>query len=502
MLWLAILTAAGAAMRLFDLSGQSLWMDEVASINNMRQFAQGGFEALAKIDRIAPLHSVLLYITHELIGGSAFAMRLPSALAGALTVPFMYLIAVRLFGSRQAALIAAAIVAFSPYAIFYAQEARMYSILLLSACAYVALVWPVVDRNLRSAELLAVFGVTTIGLYAHHYMIFVPAAFGAFLLLHGGMRQSRFWLWSATQVAALACFMPWIIISSEQLAYQTALPKPNFPLWIPYTLYTYVAGLSLGPSVRELQSNSAIALSQNWTTIAAVATASTILCILGLARSLATETRKAGIWTISWLVAPLALAILATFLTKVQYNVRYAVVSYPPIALWLSLALKDGLELRSKDTLTPRVRWVVVFPAAALLVATFMSIHNLYFNDEYAKEDVRPLASLLAADHSKKIIVTDNSRVEFLLAHYGARLPADAIQVDNLLWARTPKVAETSIDALDRSASREIWLIEYRSTTTDPEMLVRKKIESLAELIDRQEWPGVSLRRYRFRHAG
>ena len=49
------------------------------------------------------------------------------------------------FPSRTIGLISAALVALSPYAIWYAQEARMYA-LLLCAASYAVLVWPVVER--------------------------------------------------------------------------------------------------------------------------------------------------------------------------------------------------------------------------------------------------------------------------------------------------------------------------------------------------------------------
>ena len=56
-------------------------------------------------------------------------MRLPSLIAGTATIPLVYLLGVRTLG-RTAGLIAAAVIALSPFMIYYSVEARAYALMI------------------------------------------------------------------------------------------------------------------------------------------------------------------------------------------------------------------------------------------------------------------------------------------------------------------------------------------------------------------------------------
>ncbi|EXS72003.1 glycosyltransferase family 39 protein [Sphingobium sp. Ant17] len=155
-MWLlvAIITVAGAIFRFLGLDWQSLWLDEASSLRNAHAFGREGIQGLAHVDQIAPFHSVVLWLSTSLGGDTEFAIRLPSVIAGILSIPLTFIVAKRMFGSRSAALVSAALVALSPFAIWFSQEGRMYALLLLAGLAYIALVWPIVERPLKMSELV------------------------------------------------------------------------------------------------------------------------------------------------------------------------------------------------------------------------------------------------------------------------------------------------------------------------------------------------------------
>jgi uncharacterized membrane protein len=496
-------------------------MDEVASLANAHAFARGGMKALADADHIAPLYSIILWLVTSFGGENTITMRIPSVIAGILTVPIFYVLAVRLFGSRTVGLISAALVAISPYAVWYGQEARMYALFLLCASTYVVVAWPVMERPLRRPELLALTLVTVIGLYTHHYMILLSGAFGLFLLFSVGITKARAWIWLATQLIAFLVFMYWLVLTENKLDAHAGLSKPLLMLWTPYTLYTFFVGLSFGPSISEIRLDGPLpALMHHAIPIGFVTLASLVAGFAGLRRALRPETRIAGIWCIVWTLVPIGLAILATFATNISYNVRYVIVSFPPVILLLALAIDEaataalaptqakGTQTRAETPVRMKdvqesfaaMRWVIPLALAVLGACVVASLFNWYFNSFYAKEDVRAAASFLLNEYTPaKLLIVNNSRIAPILAYYGSQLPAEALQNQGTTSGRTPASVLRELNQLAMEPSREVWLLEYRPWETDPTRSVRQRLDHTAELKDEHIWVGVSLRRYRTR---
>ena len=76
-----------------------------------------------------PLHPFLVHAILRL-GNSEFVLRLPAAFPSILCIPLMFVLARRLLG-RRTGLLAALMMALSPFAVYYAQEARMYALMLM-----------------------------------------------------------------------------------------------------------------------------------------------------------------------------------------------------------------------------------------------------------------------------------------------------------------------------------------------------------------------------------
>jgi 4-amino-4-deoxy-L-arabinose transferase-like glycosyltransferase len=500
---LAAITLCGAFLRLQGLNAQPLWLDEVVSLHNAGVFGAGGLRALAGADHIAPLHSMLLWAVISLGGESAVPLRLPSALFGIATVPVVFILAKRLLGSTRTALIGAALAAVSPYAIWYSQEARMYSLFLLCACLYVIVAWPVVSRSLGFLELSALTVITTAGLYTQHYMIMLTVAFGLFLVSRGGLTQKKAWAWLATQILSLLLFSYWLYLTADKLDAIAGFPKPGILMWIPYTLFNFAFGFSLGPSVREIrEAGASAAMLHHGLAIAMAGAAMGLICLTGIWRALRSETRTAGIWLAMWLVVPILIALLATFVTNIGYNSRYVIVSYPPMVLFLALGLEQALSGFPQAVQRPAgyMRWPIAVAAALLAACMATSLYNSHTADDYAKEEVRPLAHLLSAGRDAGIlVVADNAHIQPVLLYYGASLPPDFLAIDNAIPGRTADAVLRDFDKRMAVPPVEIWLLQYRTWEADPEASLKSRVERVGSLIEKRDWPGVSLSRYRVR---
>ena len=140
--WLSLILIAGLALavRLVGLSGKSLWVDEADSF----YFASQAFaDILSRLCDPHPPGYYLLLRSFLAFGHSEFWVRLPSTIAGVLTVPLLAALGRELgvaHGApgldRRTGVLASLLLAVAPLHVWYSQEARMYSLVtFLGVCA-------------------------------------------------------------------------------------------------------------------------------------------------------------------------------------------------------------------------------------------------------------------------------------------------------------------------------------------------------------------------------
>lgn len=126
-IWVILVIAAG--LRCVGLTSRDFWYDEAFTGVVIRQSWQSMMSALIS-DVHPPLYYFLVKAFAAPYSYSVFGMRLFSVVFGVLAVWAVYRLAKNLF-TEQVALYAALITALSPFAVQYAQEARMYSLLVV-----------------------------------------------------------------------------------------------------------------------------------------------------------------------------------------------------------------------------------------------------------------------------------------------------------------------------------------------------------------------------------
>ena len=149
--WLVIIiTLIGGGLRVLLLDHKGMWLDETISVWLANHSVVDILQWIIKVDQHPPLYYLLLHYWIALNGDTPYYARLLSALFGAATIPIIYLIGKRMSGVVMG-LAAAVIFAFSPFNIYYAQEARMYTLLTFNAAvAIYALVRLLTDsRSVR-----------------------------------------------------------------------------------------------------------------------------------------------------------------------------------------------------------------------------------------------------------------------------------------------------------------------------------------------------------------
>jgi mannosyltransferase len=120
--------ALGYGLRLYHLDAQSFWYDEAYSASVAK-----GTPSQIILNRFTDVHPPLYYLALHLwqaINDSDFTLRLLSAMAGTAAIGAMYALGKTTFGA-PVGILAAAATCLAPYTVFYSQEVRMYSLLLL-----------------------------------------------------------------------------------------------------------------------------------------------------------------------------------------------------------------------------------------------------------------------------------------------------------------------------------------------------------------------------------
>lgn len=149
--WLVIfITLVGGIMRALMLARNGMWLDETFSVWLASHTVPEMLDWIVRIDQHPPLYYLLLHYWMAHYGDTPYYVRMLSVLFGTGTIPVIYLIGRRMIGT-VAGLAAAVFMAFSLFNIYYAQEARMYTLLTFNAAvAMYALVRLLTDP--RSVE--------------------------------------------------------------------------------------------------------------------------------------------------------------------------------------------------------------------------------------------------------------------------------------------------------------------------------------------------------------
>jgi mannosyltransferase len=124
------LTVLGAAIRFYGLGHQGLWFDEANTAELVRYSPGHMLGLIPQTESTPPLYYMVAWAWVRLFGYGAAGLRSLSAVAGVLVIPVAYGAAAELV-SRRAGIICAAFAACNPFLIWYSQEARSYSSLVL-----------------------------------------------------------------------------------------------------------------------------------------------------------------------------------------------------------------------------------------------------------------------------------------------------------------------------------------------------------------------------------
>src|SRR5215208_1058331 len=205
---LLLLVGLYVAARLWRLTGSCLWFDELFSVHAARH-TWGGLWRFVAADLIhPPLFYALLKLWTAAGGESLLWLRLfPFVASVAALVPLL-LLARELRLGTAATNLALLVAAANGYLIKYAQEVRMYGLLLLLTLTSLWLFARLLNRAGRARGLLLALALVNLLLvYTHYYGWLVVACEFAFVALKERRRLGALLL---TAGGLALAYVPWV----------------------------------------------------------------------------------------------------------------------------------------------------------------------------------------------------------------------------------------------------------------------------------------------------
>lgn len=454
LLFVAVILAS--ALRIYRLSYQSLWLDEVLNAN------WSGLPSVSRIiqflstnDNSPPLYYLFLHFWMKL-GSGEFMLRLPSAIAGVIAVFIIFRISETLF-DRNTGLIAAFLAGASPFYLWVSQEARMYAFLsMFSLFSFYFFIRAIKENKIKLWLGYVIFSL--LALYTHYYAIFTIFAEAVYFTFNvkNFKQLIKNYIFSTVTMGIL--FMPCLFFIVQQFSVSTRRHAGLFPstIWaLPHAFFDFSTGYSL---LQIELSNFSRNIFYNLTVIILSGVIFITIFISGLFYII---HRKKDVKLILFY---LFIPIIVSFIISLKVHIfgsKYLVAPAGAYFLILACGLKN---LRPKGVLAI---FILCF-----LIITGLSIANYYLNDNFAKGGFREAAKFIENNEKTGDVILF-PQPEPALAfqyYYRGRIPAQgAISNDGKLSENMEIVLK---------ASKRAWFMPDLQKLFDPDNLTKKRLSS------------------------
>ena len=430
----------GLILRVISLN-QSFWLDEATSATVAKNFSF--LDILTKFspgDFHPPLYYLALKVWTLPFGVTEISARSLSIVFSLATILLVYQIS-KLYKDKTVAIAAALLTATAPLLIYYAQEARMYSMQTFLVTLAVFLFAKNIQKEKFVHWLLFSLALLLVGATDYLPLLIIPV----------------FWLYGIFNQKKL----PWfgkLILSHFPLAI-------GFAVWAPTFAHQLSVGLSvqassqawwqvLGKSnlkelllvpTKFLIGRLSFTNKFSYALVVVFAAASFGYAILQNAKSVKAVKKDLLFWL--WLLVPITLAFLLGFKVSVFSYFRLIFV-LPAFYLLIAIGLTKVKE--------------AVFPILFLILIALNITFSLTYllNDRYHREDWRSAVDfILDASRDKKTAVV---------------FPADSQQEAFKYYAKDGLQVIRSEEIEDHEI---VYLVRYVQDISDPADLARKKLE-------------------------
>ena len=470
---LGLIIVAGSVLRLTGLGRQSLWFDEIDVVVRAQRPLDVILDTFTAAGENGPVYNLFLWAWVRIAGISEIAVRFPSAVAGALAIPLIYLLGRRLAG-RSAGLVAAGLLAINPYHVWYSQEAKMYSFIVVLAILSSLLLVEALNRNTVRLWVSYV-AVTTLMFYTHvtSILVFVAQVFFILATLQTWRDRMRPLLLSG---AALTLpYIPIAIWAWRVIGGGARTWQPDVSLWEAVR----IVGIKFAANRSEIFIEERLALM-----FAALA-------LMGAAALVARRRlNESGVLLITLAVIPVIGIYLASTRNSV-FSDRYVIVSLPAYLILVAV----GIVILWRH----RYIWPVGVVALVLIFSySWATLRDVNLAETAEKEDWRSAYALVASDAlPDDIILTHPGYILTTYQYFSQREPSLAqhetitIPTFQVKWLNEQIMVEWIVDRVGQPD--RLWYIESpdRVLAEDPDQTLEGWLTANSDIVDERVFNGV-----------
>jgi len=449
------ITLAVFALYVCTLGKQSLWFDEGLSVVFAARPLSQLMHTLIHEDLHPPLHYLLLHFWMILAGQSQCAVRMPSAFAAVLLVPFAFAVVREVWGRERrttrawaiAGTAAAALVGASPFVAFYAQETRMYS---LAAALSLTATWAFLRATRTGARRwwLAFSCLLTASLYTQYLSAFIVPAFWLYTLL---LDRKSLWRTVLCTLLAGLLYLPWVGPAYLQLG--RLLRAPDY--WV-------TTRINLGLFLRAMWNTFLPSAAMRGGLLATGL--GTLLLIGFVLRSGFRLSERARRSVLVFLTFSIPLTLTYVMVTAApKFAARYAIVAVVPLYVCMDLGLYALLGSRS--SLTRTLFGVLIIVTVAI---SFRSAVAVVEGRENRRDDARGLAAYLSENvqANDALLLVENAPYA-LQYYYRGTAPWYGLHVGQDFAG-----AASVLSSVLQTRPRRVWLILWHHEFADPTDMV------------------------------
>lgn len=552
-----LILLGGFVLRLYRLGANSLWYDETVSLF----LAQSDLADLIRHtagDIHPPLYYLLLHFWGRLAGWSEFTAAFLSLWFGVLLIALVYRVSREWFASLRSsllpgepiALLAAFLVAASPYNIWYSQEVRMYTLgATLGLLSVYFLRQALQQPKPFTPDFFAYAVVTVLGFYTLYYFVFLVVfewVWVVFRVLRrmtkdeGRRTNDEQWTnllltFLLSQLAVVLLYLPWLPVAFRQATDPPVPPWREF-IGLPRVLLETFSALGFGQAV-DYKVFGLIGLLLFVPVGAMLWRERRLQFSSPRAQPGTANTRQATgdtspFFLLGYFLVPLV-AIYLFSLWKPLYHVRYLftyspafyiLVAYSLVRLVLPFARRVR-EQRARARLG--IGALGVLASIAFILGTGYSLDNYWHNPQYAEDDLRGAVNMIAEKWRPGDVILVNAGYAYpALTYYFPEPIRERVRLINYPTTRPPAApsagplvlqtgsidgaknlgwndsqsdfyatnAEETRSALDRVFAEHprVWMLRIYDTVVDPKGVIRAYFDEHATLLEDQPFGGES----------
>ena len=159
-----------------------------------------------------PLYYVMVRLWAQVFGDSSAGVRSLSAVISLLIFPTVYWLCLELFDSAVVGWLAMALIAVSPLQLYFAQEARQYTLWMVEILGSSAALLRAMRQENKSNWALYSLSLV-LGLYTHLFTGLIMISHGIYLIIQQQFRFTKTFInYLISTIAALLMFLPWLIV--------------------------------------------------------------------------------------------------------------------------------------------------------------------------------------------------------------------------------------------------------------------------------------------------